>query len=85
MAIVTTATLPQQPVIGVVTASVNCLRKHSFEFDQAILEELNAALLQQAQAKGAGAVIGVSYQLLSPTIRGYVEFKMTAIGTAIAT
>lgn len=38
MAIVTTATLPQQQVIGVVTASVNCLRKHSFEFDQAIME-----------------------------------------------
>ena len=85
MTLTTTATLPSQTVMGIVTASVNCLRQYRFEFDQAILEELNEALLQQAKEKGADAVIGITYQLLMPTISGYVQFQMTAVGTAIKT
>ncbi|MFN3225402.1 MAG: heavy metal-binding domain-containing protein [Hyphomicrobiales bacterium] len=85
MTIYTTPTVPAHDTFGVVTAEVSCLRNRDFQFDQAILDELNQKLEQAAKAKGANAVVGVSYQLMMPKIAGYVQFQMSAIGTAVKT
>lgn len=83
MTLTTTLIIPNQQVLGIVTASVNCLRRQQFQFDQDILDELTELLTTKAKQLGGDAVIGISFQLLSPTLRGYVQYQMTAIGTAV--
>ena len=87
MTIYTTPTVPTQETFGIVTATVSCLKKKgllaSFKYDQETIDKLNDKLLEAAVNQGGNAVFGVTYQLMMPTIDGYVEFKLVAIGTAI--
>ena len=85
MKITTTSTLPEHEVLGVVTASVNCIREYLYEFHQGVLDELMEKLEEQANKLGADAVIGVTIQLQSPVLGGNVRHSMTAFGTAIKT
>lgn len=85
MIMTTTSELPSQQVVGIVTASANCLREYQYKFDQQILDELTTQLQRQAENLGGDAVIGVTIQLHSPVVHGSVQHQMRAFGTAVKT